>query len=160
MVESFARAAMLAALCIACPAFAATADRTKAWDALIGEAKKHGGVETKLDRSASMVFQRPDGSFVTFTHMLTGDKRAACLVSKDQNATVCVDWDSGKTTYGDRRDIASPWRFHEPRAADESGTDKPGLLASLLSGFAAILGAGPNFSCCDRWGNLVFSKHK
>ena len=146
---------LIAALAPAC-AVAATSERDKAWDALVAAAKAHGGVETKLDQSASYVFQRPDGSFVTFTQMLSRGKRAACLVAKKQDATVCIDWDSGKTTYGDRKDAASPWVIHAARPADED-TEKPGLLASMLSTFSNILGAGPRFSCCDRWGNLRFS---
>jgi hypothetical protein len=136
---------------------AGTPERDKAWDALIAEAKKHGGVETKLDQSASYVFKRPDGSFITFTHLLKGDKRAACLVAKEQNATVCIDWDSGKTTYGGRKDAASPWVNRA--APDEADVEKPGLLQSLLSGFGSILGMTP-FKCCDRFGNLTFTQPK
>jgi hypothetical protein len=149
---------LVAALTPAC-AVAAMSERDKAWDALIAAAKAHGGVVTKLDQSSNYVFQRPDGSFVTFTQMLNGGKRAACLVAKKQDATVCIDWDSGKTTYGDRKDAASPWVIHAARPADED-TETPGLLASLLSGFGNILVNGPNFYCCDRWGNLRFSAHK
>ena len=159
MVGSFARRAALAALCGALAVPGAASERGKAWDTLIAEAKKHGGVETKLDRSASYVFQQNDGSYVTFTHMLTGDKRAACLVSKDQNATVCVDWDSGKTTYGDRKDVASPWLFHAGPPAQEADANAPGPLASLMATFNHLLGVSAKFSCCDRFGNLVFPRH-
>ena len=140
-------------------AFAGSPERDKAWEALIVQAKAHGGVETKLDQSASYVFQRPDESFVTFTHMLKGDTRAACLVSKDQNATVCVDWDSGKTTYGERKDVASPWITRAGPPASEADKNQPGMLESLMSTFNNFLGRGPKFSCCDRLGNLIFSKH-
>ena len=142
---------------VAATAIAGTPERDKAWETLIAEAKKHGGVETKLDQSASYVFQRPDGSFLTFTHLLKRDKRAACLVAKEQNATVCADWDSGKMTYGDRKDAASPWVIKA--ATDESTAEKPGLAASLLSGFADILGMTP-FKCCDRGGNLTFLERR
>ena len=53
-------------------AFAGTPDKDKRWDALIAQAKAHGGVETVLDRSASYVFQAQDGSFVTLLASLRG----------------------------------------------------------------------------------------
>ncbi len=114
-------------------AHAGAPDKDKAWDALIDEVKKHGGVETTLDRSASYVFQRPDGSYVTFTRLLAVAKRSVCLISKDQNASVCVDWDSGKTSYGDRADAATPWRIHEGPSVEETAANQPGPLDNLFS---------------------------
>ncbi len=154
-IRSYA-VAVLAAL-VATAAVAGTPEKDKAWDALIAEAKKHGGVETKLDQSASYVFQQRDGTFVTFTRTFKGGKRAACLIAKDQNATACFDWDSGKVTYGGRADAASPW-VNRP-APDEADKEQPGMLASLLSGFGNILGMTP-FKCCDRFGNLTFTQPK
>jgi len=112
---------------------AAAPDKDKAWDALIEQVKQHGGVETVLDRSASYVFQRPDGSYVTFTRLLAAAKRSVCLISKDQHASVCVDWDSGKTSYGDHADAASPWRVHEGPSVEETAANQPGPLEGLLS---------------------------
>jgi hypothetical protein len=113
-------------------------DKDKAWDALVDEVKKHGGVETVLDRSASYVFQRPDGSYVTFTRLLATAKRSVCLISKDQHASVCVDWDSGKTSYGDHADAASPWRVHEGPSVEETAANQPGPLDTLLSWLTAF----------------------
>ena len=61
-----------------------------------GEAGGDGfpGPGVVLDRSASYVLQRPDGSYVTFTRLLGAAKRSVCLISKDQHASVCIDWDS------------------------------------------------------------------
>jgi hypothetical protein len=120
----------LAALTLS-PARAGAPDKDKAWDALIDEVKKHGGVETALDLSASYVFQRPDGSYVTFTRLLAAAKRSVCLISKDLHASVCVDWDNGKTSYGDRADAASPWR--EGPSVEETAAKQPGPLDALLS---------------------------
>jgi hypothetical protein len=122
----------LAALSIT-GAYAAAPEKDKAWDALLDEVKKHGGVETVLDRSASYVFQRPDGSYVTFTRLLAVAKRSVCLISKDQHASVCIDWDSGKTNYGDHADAASPWRVYEGPSVEETAAKQPGPLDALLS---------------------------
>jgi hypothetical protein len=122
----------LAALA-ASPAYGGAPDKDKAWDALIEQVKTHGGVETVLDKSASYVFQRPDGSYVTFTRLLAAAKRSVCLISKDNHASVCVDWDSGKTSYGDHADAASPWRVHEGPSVEETAAKQPGPLDNLLS---------------------------
>jgi len=114
-------------------AYAGAPDKDKAWDALIDEAKKHGGVETVLDRSASYVFQRTDGSYVAFTRLLAAAKRSVCLISRDLHASVCVDWDNGKTSYGDRADAASPWRVHEGPSVEETAANQPGPLDGFLS---------------------------
>jgi hypothetical protein len=114
-------------------AYAGAPDKDKAWDALIEEAKKHGGVETDLKSSSSYVFQRPDGSYLTFTRLLAVATRSVCLIAKDQHATVCIDWDSGKTSYGERADAASPWRVHDGPSPEEVAANQPGPLDMLLS---------------------------
>ena len=126
-----------AAMLASAAAPAQTPNRDQAWDALVAEAKSHGGVETRLDRSASYVFQRPDGIYVTLTRALKGGKRDVCLVAKDENATLCVDWDSGKTTWGRRRDAASPWTLREAASIEEVAAAAPGPL----DGLSSILGS-------------------
>jgi len=121
-------------------AFAGTPDKDKRWDALIAQAKAPGGVETVLDDSASYVFQAPDGSFVTFTRLLDGSKRAVCALTKDQNATFCVDWDTGKTTFGERADLASPWKFSDAPPIEEAGANQQGPFQTLMSVFFNIIG--------------------
>jgi hypothetical protein len=150
--------------CIGCllsgTAFAATPQRDKAWDGLIAQAKAHGGVETKLDRSASYIFQRPDGSYLSFTRLLASEKgRSVCLIAKDENATACVDWDTGKLTLGSRDDPATPWKFRSKASLDAFEADRPGLFQSFLSGVNGMFASGAKFSCCDRFGNLTFPKH-
>ena len=120
-------------------AFAGTPDKDKRWDALIAEAKAHGGVETVLDRSASYVFQAPDGSFVTLTRVLKGSKRAVCLIAKDQNKSVCVDWDTGETTFGERAGAASPWRTRHAPPLEEAWANEPGLYQTLMSGLLDVI---------------------
>jgi hypothetical protein len=116
------------------PAIGGTAERNNAWDALIEEAKAHGGVETKLDKSASYVFQRPDGSYLSFTRLLATDKgRSVCLIANDENATACVDWDSGKLTLGSRADPATPWKFRSVASLDAFEAEQPGVFENLLS---------------------------
>jgi hypothetical protein len=142
-------------LAVLASARAGTRDRDKAWDAAIAQAKAHGGQETKLDKSASYVFQRDDGSYVTLTRMYAGGKRAACLVSKTQNASVCFDWDTGKISYAERKDVASPW-IQKKVPVEDPDEDKPSLLAQFLNSFADILGYLGKYRCCDRAGNLIF----
>jgi hypothetical protein len=121
-------------------ALAGTPDKDKLWDALIAEAKAHGGVETVLDRSASYVFQAQDGSFVTLTRVLQGSKRAVCLIAKDQKASVCVDWDTGETTFGERADSASPWKTRNAPPIEEIWANQPGPFQTLMSGLLNVIG--------------------
>ncbi len=122
-------------------AFAGTPERDKAWDMLIAEAKKHGGGETQYKSSTSYVFQRPDGLFVTFTKMLDNGTRAVCVIAKDQNSTVCGNWDSGELRYCQRADAGSPWTYSDtpPKAPD---AQKKGPFASLLASLGDIIGMG------------------
>jgi hypothetical protein len=144
----------LAVVMLASAAQSGTPARDKAWQALIEQAKAHGGVETKLDQSSSFVFQLPDGAYVTLTHMFKGGRRAACLVSKDQNATACFDWDNGKTSFAERKDVASPWvRKTASNPGDDE--DKPSLLAQLLASFGDYLHALGKYRV-DRFGNITF----
>lgn len=115
-------------------AWADAADRDKAWDKLIEQARTHGGVETKLDKSSSYVFQRQDGSYVSFTRLLSTAKgRSVCLIAKDENATACVDWDTGKLTLGSRADPATPWKFRSVASLDAFEAEQPGFFDKFLS---------------------------
>lgn len=130
--------------CIVTPAIsvaqAGTPERDKAWDALVAAAETHGGTETKLDRSASFVFQRPDGSYLTFTRLLLSDKgRSVCLIAKDENATACVDWESGKLTLGSRADPATPWTFRSLASLDAFEAEKPGVVQQLFSSIQSLV---------------------
>ena len=119
----------------------ATPERDRIWDSLIAEARKHGGSETRLDKSTSYVFQRPDGSYVTFTHCFTNGVRAVCLISKDQNLVVCDDWDTRKITYGWRADAASPWTHSDsPPPADSVAQQTP--VDMLLNFLGQVLTTG------------------
>jgi hypothetical protein len=119
---------------------AGTPERDKAWAALVAAAKGHGGTETKLDRSASFVFQRPDGSYVTFTRLLQSDNgRSVCLIAKDENATACVDWESGKLTLGSRADPATPWTFRSLASLDAFEAEKPGVVQQLFSSIQSLV---------------------
>ena len=114
----------------------ATPERDRIWDSLIAEAQKHGGSETRLDKSTSYVFQRPDGAYVTFTHSFSNGVRAVCLISKDQKLIVCDDWDTGKLRYGWRADAASPWTHSDnpPSANEATPIDTLlGFLGQVLS---------------------------
>lgn len=124
------------------PALAGTAERDKGWETLIAEAKAHGGVETKLDKSVSYVFQRPDGSYLTFTRLNDGTRRSVCLVAEQENATACLDWDSAKLTLGDRADAATPWRFRTEASLDAFEAQQPGLLDKLLSTVQGFITSG------------------
>lgn len=122
---------------------AGTPERDKAWNALIAEAKAHGGAETKLDRSTSYVFKRQDGSYLSFTRLLATDKgRSVCLIAKDENATACVDWDTGKLTLGSRADPATPWSFRGFELLDAFEAQQPGLVQQLFSSIERIFMSG------------------
>ena len=116
----------------------ATPERDRAWNLLIAEAQKRGGSETQLDKSTSYVFQRPDGSYVTFTHALTNGVRAICVISKDQDLAVCGDWDTEKLAYSWRADAASPWTHSDKPPAPIADEATPiaelfGFLGDVLS---------------------------
>lgn len=147
------RGRCLAYLVIA-PAVAGTPERDKAWDALIAQAKAHGGAETKLDRSASYVFQRPDGSYLSFTRLLQSDKgRSVCLIAKDENATACVDWDSGKLTLGSRADPATPWKFRSSASLDAFEAEQPGFFQQFLSSIQSLVTSAGNSKKSGAGGN-------
>ncbi len=127
--SAFARCIAAAAVLAASQAGAAPAERDKAWNALIAAAKARGAEETKLDRSASFVFQSSDGVYVTFTRLLATDKgRSVCLIAKEETATACVDWDNGRLKVGKRNDAASPWRFYDFESLDALQAAQPTLL--------------------------------
>lgn len=120
--------------------FAQTPDRGAAWDALIAEAKKHGGVETKLDLSASYVFQAPTGFYVTLTRSLDGVRHAVCVISKDLNFKTCGDWETRRITYSQRADAAAPW-ITSDKPPGQAQAEEKGPLARLLSTFADLWGS-------------------
>ncbi len=108
---------------------AAPAERDKEWRALIAAAVSRGATETKLDRSASYVFQDPDGDYLTFTRLLTTDKgRSVCLIKQNETATACADWDTGKLTLGKRADAATPWKFFAFDSLDAMEAAKPTMV--------------------------------
>ena len=135
------RCASLLAALGSCGALADGPDRDKAWAELVDQAKAHGAAETKLDRSSSYVFQRPDGSYLSLTWLAAPKAaRSVCLIAKDENATACVDWDSGKLTLGDRADAATPWRFRAYASLDAFEAERPGLVDSLFAAVDKLIG--------------------
>jgi len=135
----------------------ATPERDRAWDALIAEAQKHGGQETRLDKSASYVFQRPDGSFVTFTRVFESGARAVCLITKDQNLSVCGDWETGKIRYGWRADAASPWTQSD--TPPPANADQPSPVDMLLSFLGKVIGTGTRSSAGGYWRETATGPH-
>jgi hypothetical protein len=124
-------------------AWGVSADRDKAWDKLIDQAKAHGGVETRLEKSSSYVFQRQDGSYVSFTRLFASEKgRSVCLIAKDENATACVDWDTGKLTLGSRADPATPWKFRSVASLDAFEAEQPGIFDKFVSTIKRLLSSG------------------
>jgi hypothetical protein len=130
-------------------AFAGTPERDQAWDLLIAEAKKHGGGETQYKTSTSYVFQRPDGSFVTFTRMLDKGTRAVCVISQDQNVTICGNWETGKLLYGWRADAGSSWTYSDT-PPDTTAAEEKGPLASLLASLGDLIEMGSS-SALAHW---------
>jgi hypothetical protein len=115
----------------------------KSWDLLIGAARRRGGTETKLDKSSSYVFQQQDGNFLTLTEWRSPVKRFVCVIAKDQKSTVCVQWETGRTTYGQRADAASPWKTRQGIALEETKEAEPqdgflGKIAGFVGGALAM----------------------
>ena len=63
-----------------------------------------------------------------------------CLIAKDQKASVCVDWDTGETTFGKRADSASPWKTRNAPPLEEAWASQPGPFQTLMSGFLNVIG--------------------
>lgn len=98
----------------------------KSWDRLIEAAKARGGAQTKLDKSSSYVFAQENGDFVTLTEWRsTPPKRFVCTIAKNQKSTVCVRWETGQTTYGERADAASPWKTRIASPLEETSATTP-----------------------------------
>jgi len=124
-------------------ALAGTPERDQDWDALIAEAKKHGGEETQYQNSVSYVFfRKSDGEWVTFTRMLDSPTRAVCVLSKPQTLTVCGNWDTGKLRYGLRSDANSQWSYSDDPPAEETRNVLPAILGKL----AEIMNGGKKSS--------------
>jgi hypothetical protein len=121
------------------PAFADTPSLpphdAKSWDLLIEAAKQRGGSETKLDKSTSYVFQQQDGNFLTLTEWRSPFKRFVCVIAKDQKSTVCVQWETGRTTYGERADAASPWKTRQGVALEDRATTPGDTFLGKIAGF-------------------------
>jgi hypothetical protein len=153
-----ARAWLWTCVVVAAPGVAA--ERDEAWSELIAQAKAHGAQETKLDRSASFVFQREDGSYLTFTRLLSTDKgRSVCLIAKDETATACVDWETGKLKLGRRADAATPWKFYAFDSLDAFEKAKPGFLDELTSSVNKLLVAARRQDAHAGSGCYQFSKN-
>ncbi len=118
-------------------AFAGAPERDQAWDALIAEAKKHGGRETQYKNSVSCVFHRSAGGFLTFTRMLDSSTRAVCVLDETQIVTVCGNWDTAKMRYGWRTDPAAAWTYSDTPPADPSKN----LFSSMLTLFHNLVGS-------------------
>jgi len=132
-----------AALLAGSLAVADAPERDKAWSDLIAQAKAHGAEETKLDRSSSYVFQREDGSYLTFTRLKATDKgRSVCLIAKELTTTACVDWDTGRLKLGRREDAATPWKFYSFESLDAFDAAKPGILDQFASAVNKLLVSG------------------
>ena len=127
---------------IAGPALAGTPERDKAWDALVSEAKKHGGEETQYKNSVSYVFRKSDGEILTLTRMLDSPTRAVCVLTKDQTLTVCGNWDTGKLRYGVRPDGDSPWSYSDTPPAEQQSSG----FGAVLSKLGDIMSMGMKYS--------------
>ena len=138
-------------ICLTGAAFAAEDPPPRdaeSWAKLIAAAKARGGVETQLDKSSSYVFQQEDGNFVTLTQWRsTPPKRFVCTIAKDQKSTVCVRWETGQTTYGERADAASPWktRVGEALADTQPSTPAGELLGQIGKFVGAVVGQKPRY---------------
>ena len=145
---TLAAAALLFALAPGA-AFAASAERDKAWNALVAEARKRGGEPTVYKDSQSYVFQRPDGAYLTLTSIAEKGVRAVCVISKDQNVRVCGNWDNGVLGFGWRADANSPWTY----SASPQPAAEPTLMAKMLANLADLIEMGTKTKRPHFWAN-------
>lgn len=126
-------------LIVSTAAHAGSPEKDRLWAAAIDAAKARGGVETVLDKSASYVFRTAEGDYVSLTRLLKSDKRSVCEIAKDEHATLCVDWDTGRATLGHRVDNASPWVNVDYASLDEApaaANPVQSFLAKFLTMFS------------------------
>ena len=136
---AFAFASVLAAA----PSFAANS-QDKQWNDLIAQAKKHGGVETVLDQTASYVFQAKDGTYVTFTRALDNKKRFICIIRDALNFRYCYNFDSQSVVYGTRANSDAPWvESRTPPTTPAEEKAHPSFWGSLLNGLLNLPLASP-----------------
>ena len=130
-------AAIFASFLVATPISAASsADKAdKEWSELIAQAKKHGGVETVLDQTASYVFQAHDGTYVTFTRTLDNKKRFICIIRDALNFRYCYNFDSQTIIYGTRADPNAAWvESLTPPPTPAQEKENPSFWGGLLNG--------------------------
>jgi hypothetical protein len=127
-------AVIFASIFVSCPGFAAS--RTdQQWSELIAHAKKHGGVETVLDQTASYVFQAHDGTYVTFTRTLDNKKRYICIIRDALNFRYCYNFDSQTVIYGTRADANAAWvESLTPPPTPAAEKAHPSFWGGLLNG--------------------------
>jgi hypothetical protein len=129
--------ATLAISCLLAPALA-TPEKDAAWDKLIADAVKRGGVETIMVKTASYVFAGPNGLNVTFARTLDNKVRAICAMYLNANVNVCMKWDTEKMNYATRASENAPWVVSDvPPDAPESAPETP-LWLDLLSAFLDV----------------------
>jgi hypothetical protein len=51
-----------------------------------------------------------------------------------------VDWDTGETIFGERADIASPWKTSDAPPIEEIFATQPGPFQTLMSGLLNVIG--------------------
>jgi hypothetical protein len=120
-----------------------SSEKERTWAALIEQAKAHGGVETKLNLSASYVFKHQDGFYVTFTRLLAPNKpHWVCIIAEDENASACIEWENGELRVGQRADPATPWTSQTFASYDAFVAAQPGFGDKLLSVIKGLVLAG------------------
>ncbi len=119
---------------LATPSLAANS-LDKEWNELIAQTKKHGGVETVLDQTASYVLQAKDGTYVAFTRTLDNKKRFICIIRDALNFRYCYNFDSQTVVYGTRANADAPWveSLTPPPPQEKQPSFWDGLLQAFLS---------------------------
>ncbi|WP_113890674.1 hypothetical protein [Roseiarcus fermentans] len=78
------------------------------------------------------------------TRVFKGSKRAVCLFARAQDRTVCVNWDTGETVFGERADPTSPWKIHASppleQGAEPAATGTEPRSGAMIERRAALAG--------------------
>lgn len=75
--------------------------------------------------------------------------RAVCVIAKDQNGSVCGNWDSKEIRYGWRADANSPWTY----SASPPPAAEPTLMAKMLANLADLIEMGTKTKRPHFWAN-------
>ena len=127
----------LVLLGLATPSYAQS-EKERQWNLLIAEAKRHGGVETIINKTGSYVFGGPNGLIVAFTRTLDNKRHFVCAMYLSANIQVCASWETEKMLYSTRTDEHSPWIVSDNPPPEAEAAPSTPIWLDLLSAFLGV----------------------